>query len=424
VKTLFALLLLALAWDASGVSPEIRYFRYQRPVENLPSAANQACLVIDPAIFAHAAPQLADLRLYRAATETPYVVHLAEPIANSDQQVALSNLGQRGGQTVFDAAMPVGSYRDIELAIAKQDFIATVTVTGSQAQTAAAETKLGSFTIFDLTRQKLGRSTVLHLPRSDFRFLHFRIAGPISPDNVTGLTILRLAASAPRYITVAASSQVTQKGRESVIEFAVPARTPVDRVTFAPGAQPANFSRDVSIRVVPAAPPKTDSGESAQPVESTGNLLRLHRVEQGHLINEEHLSVDAPQGIADGATRWSVIVENGDDAPLALNSVRLEMMERDLCFDAAPPAAYTLYYGDSALSAPQYDYAALFAPQKDAAQATAGPESPNPAYQPRPDTRPFTERHPSLLWAALGAVIVLLGLIALRSAKSSAPAPH
>jgi len=44
-------------------------------------------------------------------------------------------------------------------------------------------------------------------------------------------------------------------------------------------------------------------------------------------------------------------------------------------------------------------------------------EQMNAAYEPRPDERPFTERHPALLWAALVAVIALLGGIALRSVK-------
>ena len=62
------------------------------------------------------------------------------------------------------------------------------------AERGAAKPSLGSYTIFDLTRQKLGRSTVLHLPESDFGILHFRIAGPIPPESVVGLSVERLPA--------------------------------------------------------------------------------------------------------------------------------------------------------------------------------------------------------------------------------------
>ncbi len=51
------------------------------------------------------------------------------------------------------------------------------------------------------------------------------------------------------------------------------------------------------------------------------------------------------------------------------------------------------------------------------ARAKVGPEKANADFQARPDNRPFTERHPVLLWIALGLVILLLGTVALRSAK-------
>jgi hypothetical protein len=51
--------------------------------------------------------------------------------------------------------------------------------------------------------------------------------------------------------------------------------------------------------------------------------------------------------------------------------------------------------------------------------ATLGAEMANAAYQPRPDERPFTEKHPALLWAALIVVIALLGAVALRSFKAT-----
>ncbi len=99
------------------------------------------------------------------------------------------------------------------------------------------------------------------------------------------------------------------------------------------------------------------------------------------------------------------------------------MLERSLCFDAEANSSYVLFYGDPALSSPSYDYAKLFTPQANATQVSAGPEQLNAAYQPRPDTRPFTEKHPALLWVALAAVISLLGLIALRSMKAVKPPP-
>jgi hypothetical protein len=414
MRLLVALLLLSFA----APSPEIRYFRYERPVQNTPQSSGQACFLIDPGVFAKAAPGLADLRLYRDTTETPYVLQTSATTAPSEQNIAPLNLGRRAGQTVFDAAMPPETYSDLKLAVSGHDFIATVTVTGSQTQTAAAETRIGAYTIFDLSLQRLGRSTVLHLPVSDFRFLHFRIAGPIQPENVTGISVVRLPRSQPRYLAVAASSHIAQKGRETVIEFTVPAHTPVDRVVFDPASQNTNFSRDVAVSATPILPsPATNADEPPQSQVSFGTLLRVHSTQDGHRIDEERMSVDAPAADFNDPAKWVVTVENGDDRPIDFSSVRLEMLERKLCFEAAGAASYTLYYGDPALAAPRYDYAALITPQADAAQASIGPETPNPSYTARPDERPFTEKHPALLWAALVFVIVLLAGVALRQTR-------
>jgi hypothetical protein len=316
---------------------------------------------------------LASVRAHQLV-ETPYVLRDAAPIVAAEGFLELLNKGLRGGQTGFDVEMPDGHYSDLELAVNAHNFIATVNVAGSQTQ-GGAETKLGAYTIFDLSKQRLGRSTVLHLPESDFRFLHFKIAGPIKPDFVTGLSAVRLPESEPRYVTIAETAKEERKGHDSVFEFNVPAHTPVDRVVFTVGAQPAQFSRDVRIEVEPvrAASPQTDAPRYPETAAGSGNLLRVHSVENGYRIDEERLTVDAPQVDRDTPAKWTVTIDNGDDAPLSIGSVQLEMVERDLCFEAAAGAAYTLYYGDAALSAPRYDYATLFAPQKDAAKVNRRP---------------------------------------------------
>ena len=410
-----------LLFAVAAASPEVKYFRYQRPI---PRSTGQSCLVLDPAIFSHAAPRLADLRLYRDGAETPYMINMSAPAVPEDKPVMPLNLGRRGGQTVFDANLFGGRYNDLQLAVTGQNFIATVTVTGSQIEADRFPTKIGSYTIFDLTSQRLGRSTVLHLPESDFYYLHFSVAGPIAPENITGISVVRLPASHPKHLSVAESSQLTQKGHTSVVEFTVPAHLPVDRIAFAPGAQPALFSRDVEISVLPVSPSHaTVDSQPPRTVTSNGDILRVHKIDNGRRIDEERLAVDAPWTDFNTPQKWTITIQNGDDARLKLDSVRLEMVERDLCFEADGNASYKLLYGDPALEAPHYDYEQLISVEASAAQITAGPEVLNPAYQPRPDDRPFTEKHPVLLWVALGAVIALLGAIALRSAKRSTKSP-
>jgi len=102
---------------------------------------------------------------------------------------------------------------------------------------------------------------------------------------------------------------------------------------------------------------------------------------------------------------------------LPVRSVRLEMRERKLCFNAESDAPLTLFYGDPALVAPQYDFARTFSPDAKIQAARVGAEQKNPIFRARPDDRAATERHPELIWIAFLAVVCVLAVIALRSSR-------
>ena len=112
------------------------------------------------------------------------------------------------------------------------------------------------------------------------------------------------------------------------------------------------------------------------------------------------------------------VIHNGDDQPLKITSARLEQFERRVYFEA-DSAPLWLYYGDDHLVAPEYDYAKLF--QKDARveEVTLNNEEANSAYTGRPDERPWSERHPAVLWISIIAAVLILGGIAVRSLKTT-----
>jgi hypothetical protein len=96
---------LAVLLAVAAAAPSIRYFRYEREVfvqTNSGAVASQAsgpkqtCATLDAGVFAQAAPGLADLRLYRETTETPYVVREAMPVEQQQPEIAPLNLGKRG----------------------------------------------------------------------------------------------------------------------------------------------------------------------------------------------------------------------------------------------------------------------------------------------------------------------------------------
>jgi hypothetical protein len=445
-----AVLLAMLLWQTSlGNEPPVAKpsdLRYERAI-HIPAGSGQACAVLDAGIFPHAAPSLTDLRIFpvqdqatgAAPHEVPYAITLSEAVTAETQPAHVLNLGLTDGKIVFDLEMPDRAYTGVTLDLdpGVHDFLITATVTGSDALTGGKATALGSFTLFDLSSQHLSRDTTLPLEESTFRYLHVVLSIASAPGAEPGATahlvpaMVRGAEVPPSreaqilYSTVAETTSIATVGRESRTTFQIPVRVPVERVSvqLAPGFK-GNFSRDVRVRAIADADPKSQVEDDRKPLPETmsGSILRVHATEAGREIRSEQLGFSAILGAnLQRAAKVEVAIENGDDQPLPIASVRLEMRERELCFEApvAAGSSLALYYGDPGLRTPVYDYERLFVAADKPLVAQLGAESLNSGFRPPPaEERPFTERHPEVLWIALIGVICALGVVALKSSRT------
>ena len=427
--------------DPPAANPQ--FMKYERAL-SVGAGAGQACAVLDAQVFPHAEPSLADLRIFPAqggkGREVPYAITLSEAVTEETEPARVLNLGSSGvGRIVFDLEMPDRAYTGVTLDLDPEihDFLATAVVTGLDSLNGKAKpTALGEFTLFDLASQHLSRDTTLPLEESTFHYLHLVLnisaapggtapAGGFVPAMVRGAEVPPSREAQILYTTVAETTSVATVGRESHASFDVPMRVPVERVSFqlAPGFK-GNFSRDVLVTATlePGAKPVDGDGRAPLPEVLTGNILRVHATETGREIRAQQLGIPAILGSnLQQPAKIEVAIENGDDEPLPIAAVRLEMRQRKLCFDA-PASGGTglaLFYGDPKLVAPAYDYARLFTASSDTLAVMLGPETLNPGYRPRPEEeRPFTERHPEVLWIALIVVICVLGAVALRSSRN------
>jgi hypothetical protein len=398
-----------------------QYSHYRRNIV-LSGGAGQTCAIIDAEMFPHAAASLKDIRLYQGERELPYAITLSESIQADSTAARVLNLGVRGHSIVFDLEMSDRPYTDVDLDLAGHDYLATATVTGVDAPQSTSATHLGEFTLFDLTSQHLSHSTTLHLQESNFPYLHIVLTASPAPGThgliaapamVRGATVPPSREAQSLYTIAAETGTISQQGHQSVAAFSLPERVPIEQVSFvlAPGFK-ANFSRDVHISDRQAGTPKS----AAETID--GTIFRVHLTQAGREVRQQQLSVPAILGAnLQGPANVEVTIDNGDDMPLPIAAVRLEMRQRKLCFSAPTAQPVTLFYGDDGLAAPQYDYARLFVAAAHANSAQLGPEQFNPAYRTRPDTRPLTERYPDILWIALLAVICTLAVIALFSAR-------
>ena len=82
---------------------------------------------------------------------------------------------------------------------------------------------------------------------------------------------------------------------------------------------------------------------------------------------------------------------------------------------------YHVIYGNDRATSPQYDlshYLDVGVAKPAHRLLSLGPEELTANYA---DPRPYTERHPNLLWLALGIAIVLLAYAALRALRTPNP---
>ena len=398
MKNLYALAAMVL------FAGSISYFKYQRPVEV--SGTGQRYIAVDENIWRHARPDLGDLRLYSNQTETPYAL-ITESGSEQRQRTTVPVLQQStvSGKTQFLVDMSaLAEYDHVNLSLASKNFVAHADVEGSDDLHGKQWASLGDSILYDLSKENLGGNNTLRLPRSTYKYLRVNIDGPVKPQDVAG-AVSEMAEEQPaawRDVGVGIIPKQEQGGKDTVFTFDVAGNVPVEQVTFSIDPAQPNFQRSVEIQ--------NENGAGI----GSGEINRIHMVRDGQKIDSEDQVVSFS---ANGQKIIKVVIRNGDDPPLKLAGIRLQQLERRIYFDIPVQGQLTLYYGDEKLEQPVYDYAKLFLRDKSPVAVQLGPEVSNSAYTERPDERPWSERHPAVLWVVIIAAVLVLGGVALQSLR-------
>lgn len=168
------------------------------------------------------------------------------------------------------------------------------------------------------------------------------------------------------------------------------------------------FSRSITIEVVPTTPLP---GE--KPVYTETSWDRLNREKPGAPVK---LPIDIYS-----ARYLRIKIENGDDRPLSISSVKLFRIRRGLVFEADPAQKYELWYGRKNAPRPTYDLAKLplVVRPTDLPMASLGAPTRLPTAPPPPP--PWSKSHPAVFWGILVAVVLLLVLIIVSALKKAKP---
>jgi hypothetical protein len=407
------------AWifaSALAATSAISYFPYQRALQPV-GLAGQHYLVVDEAIFQHARRDLGDLRLFGRETAVPYklVIESGGSVA-AQKTVGILQPGIVAAKTQFliDTSA-VQEYDRIILQLGAKNFVIHARIEGQDDLHGTQWALLGTTTVYDLTDEKLGHNSTLQLPLSAYKYLRVTFdSSAIKPANILGATAGVTHEEKAVWRDVQGQFNQVQQGKDTILTISVPAHSPVERINVEVDPIQANFRRAVEFR------------DDREQIYGQSEVSRIHTLRTGQKVDFEQTALTVCTSCAGtaeeaaGAEVLKIVIHNGDDPPLKITGAKFQQYEHRVYFDGGPGSQLALFYGDEKLEPPQYDYAKLF--QKDAgAQAVAlSGEELNAAYSARPDGRPWSERHPRLLWVAILAAVAVLGSLALRSLRAPA----
>jgi hypothetical protein len=406
VKIFFQLAVLMVVASAS-----ISYFKFSREVQGAGSA-DQRYVVMDDALWQHSRPDLADVRLYAGNQEVPYaLVEERGSSENAEKEVRVLQPGIIGEKTQFFLDMSgLTEYDRIILNLAAKDFVVKAQVEGQADLHGAHWVSLAQTVLYDLSSDGLGNNRALRLPLTTYKYLRITLDG-IKPAEVQGAAAAVRQEQKAVWREIGSPRNPEQHGKDTVLAFSLPANVPVERVVFEIDPGQPNFRRELEVLAV--------QGKDGQDVPvASGEISRVHIVRNRQKIDVEKSTLDlrtvSPETL-------KIVIHNGDDRPLKITGAHLEQYQRRIYFQS-PNGSPSIYYGDEKLEAPVYDYAKLFQQEPKAISADLGPERTNSDYTGRPDDRPWSERHPAILWVAIITAVLILGTIAIRSMKTAARA--
>jgi hypothetical protein len=403
-------LLASVTFAATGYEAAVPYFSQTRSI-SVSAPEKQNYVPLDTDVFAHARPDLTDVRIYDGQAQVPYVlVRQSGGSSTQESHAKLLNLGSVAGRTEFDVdTSGFDEYDRVRLQLDAKNFINSAQMEGRRAPNDKSGTSLGTSTLYDFTKEGLGSNFTLKFSAASFPYLHVRLASGIRPDEVKGAYLSSFSETKAAWTNAGQCNPASAQAKATVYQCAISTGMPVERVTFSIPASSVNFNRTVVL--------SDEHGNEFQ--RSAISRVRMNR--GGQTVTSEDLDIDL---YARSANQINITIENGDDPPLPIETVKPLSVERRLYFDPKRKTSLQLYYGDPKLEAPSYDYAKFFQQSADAVVAQLGPAQANPQYAGRPDDRPWSERHTFVLWAAMVLAVVVLGALAIKGLKGAAPAPR
>ncbi len=433
-----AIFTLLLLFQATAPLPAPwEHWLYSRSIELPPAeAAHLVSVTVPVEIYGHAQSQQADLRVIDDnGQEVPYVLYAKQRVEQRQWRNAkLEDLGYVAAGQYTHAIVDVGEnpepHNSIVLDSPETNFFAWVEVAASDDHRTWRVLR-DRAPIYRFRQDTLEGNQVVTYPESRARYLRLHISlQEDKPFQLDGCRVTQEVIEEAERVALPVSgvADASAPAQQSWWRFDLGARdVPVSEARFETSSAP--FHRAVQVSASNDGKEwwlvgsgeiyrlKTLSKTLSLPAQAGGaeGLSKTDQQPAPQLAGQEVLRVEFSEVLT---RHLRVAVFNRNDPPLEGLTVAVYGTPRHVVFNQQPGRRYRLLYGNVMAKRPEYELARLVnSKQMEAAAAGGlGAEESNPNWS---DPRPWTEKHPWVLWAALGLAVVVLGGLALRSLRTS-----
>lgn len=403
---------LALLTTAT-LPPAWKNWQYSRAVEVEPTARPRLVgAVIPPEVYARARVGLADLRLIDdRSNEVPYLLRIRQGRASRAwREVRIQDTGFYPGrytQAVVDVGAKQPLHNSLQVETSEKNFFAWVELAASE-DSQDWRIARERAPIYRFEENGLPGNQKISYPVTHARYLRLRILEGSRPFEVKTARVAHEVVEEPERAPfgsslVADAAAPAEQGRWVTDLGAV--AVPVSEVRFE--VEQREFHRPVQVSV-------SQDGQTWE-LAGTGEIYRYSVAPAGP--SQESLRVTFSES---SGRYWRVTVFNRNDAPLATVRLELYATPRRLVWRQEPGVTYRLLYGNSRVKPPEYELARLTDAKalESLAVARLAAEEFNPGYV---DPQPWTERHPVVLWVALGLAVAVLTVLSLQALRKPNP---
>ena len=397
LRPLWLCLILAITLQAAFTASQ---WKWRKPLPADP-ASPLTTVRLDTSVYLAARPDFADLRVIHNGQETPYVL---ETLGGKEEmhEVPVEMLDKSAGAAglqVTVSARDGAKHNRIRVSTSQTNFRERAVVeTSADNRTWATVRKDAS--LFDFSEPGRNISVLsVDYPVSTKAYVRLTVPGWHDPAFIT-----------EAFLSLRETTPVARDTLETLAPRTVEdAATQSTLLTLDLGAPvPCGYLR---FNV------KTPLFWRAAEIESSADAKSWQTVSSGVLSRIAPGDTVALQFPEQHRRYLRVRIFNRDDRPLEIENVPVEVIERRIRFQGSGAGEWWLYYGNPEARAPAYDLAALLSRTDSAMEGVRQPgaEYSNPDYRPpKPPERPWTDRHPALLYTTLAIAILALGVATVK----------